>query len=200
MSTARLAAPALGAIGLLLLVPAGGCFDARTYPGHLAATFRIDAVAPEGALWECADAGYVELPPVRYTFTTHFSGSSPGAVDWMTVGDNTRQASFDGQYIESLHDSTRQFTNCGGATAAIVEPFKVALLSLSQNTALGGECPENPLDPASFPPDASRPGPLPTGGFDALKACGELTDNVIPEPGAPCPPCSITFHLTGVRL
>src|SRR5688572_3076826 len=132
MSTARFAAPALVAIALAPLVASSGCNETRSYPGHLAATFRIEAVTPDGGLWECADAGYTELPSERYTFTTHFSGSSPGLVEWMTVGDNSRDAGFDGQYIVSLHDSTREFTNCGGATAVIAEPFKVALLSLSQ--------------------------------------------------------------------
>lgn len=200
MPTARFAPPALVAIGLVLLVAASGCPDAHKYPGHLAATFRIDAVTPPDQLWQCADAGYIELPPLRYTFTAHFSGASPGQVDWLTVGDSTWDASFDGQYIDSWRSSTRQFANCGGATAAIEEPFRVALLSLAQNTALGGQCPEFPLDPASLPPDASLPGPLPSGAFDALKACGELSDHVIPEEGSSCQPCSITFRLTGVRL
>jgi len=92
-----------------------------------------------------------------------------------------RKLQFDGQTMRSVYEAEHSLVEgCEACAWRVVETLEVALLSETQNEALGGQCPCNasseniPVDEASniFPP---RPVP---GGFDAVRACGSLVARV----------------------
>ena len=91
----------------------------------------------------------------------------------------------------------------------MVETITVAVLSRSQNDALGGgPCPGNALDGGVVPnPDAGIFGPgQTTQGYDAVRLCGELTTLVVADGlvdggacEARCGGCTVHYQLRGDR-
>ena len=163
-----------------------------------------------------ADAGVVGFTG----FTGRFSRNHDGSAAWLTLGVISRPATFDGQVIDSTVSAVRRFTSprqpdgglvplsdggiclCGQKTQ-LVETLRVALLSTSQFAAAQGSCPPNPLDGGVPAPDGGVLAPGTTdAGFDALAACGELTDLMVPGDDAQCPECAgcrMRYQVDGIR-
>lgn len=176
-------------------------------------TFEFTAqvvTLPEGGLdpaWQdCqtparGDAGISisELPASDFSFEATLTQDRASGHTWLTIGDVSRDASFDGQYVDSTFTAQRTFKNCCGDKGQLTERFRVALLSRSQSLALGGVCPPDALDGGIPGPDAGVTLPGDNGvAFDALRACGILEDVVGPgECG--CTPCTLRYPLSGVR-
>lgn len=157
---------------------------------------------------------FAEITDGGFEFSGTFSRNKEGGEAYFTVGGFSRDAGFDGQAVESWHVAPRRFEACECRVPVQVEEgLRVALLSRSQNDALGGNCPAEPFDggvplvggDAGIEAPGSR-----TTGFDAIRACGELWDLVRPpedcqltlddETGLPrCPECAVGYRVTGVR-
>jgi hypothetical protein len=175
-----------------------GCISEHKVPGQqVIGTFGLDATPTSIT---CA---FAEQPDGGFAFDATLS-YNPGAAAFMTVGDVDRDAGFDGQVLSSWASGSRLFAECKcNDSVQVQERISVALLSTSQRDAAGGGCPANPLDggvPA--PNDAGIVAPAPTGaGFDAVLACGEQIDDVVPAPdaGCQCQPCSYHYRLEGAR-
>lgn len=128
---------------------------------------------------------------------------------WYTLRGIPHEASFDGQVVRVVSRAERHFAACipadqpertECAKVFVEETLEVALLSRSQNDALGGRCPaEAPWDGVPVPDGAEihGPGTTPTG-FDAVRACGVLVDRLLPEADC-CTPCSVAYRVEGVR-
>jgi hypothetical protein len=149
------------------------------------------------------DAGcpYAELPQNGFAFVGGYS-EDEGKV-WLTLGGAVREAEFDGQVASSTHSAPRQFPECECATVTMSETLKVALLSRSQHLAAGSACPPNPLDGGVPAPDpdagVTPPGRTDRGLFDAVRACGELIDEIVPGDGCVCAGCTVRYSVEGRR-
>ncbi|HZH02295.1 MAG TPA: hypothetical protein VEY30_00845 [Myxococcaceae bacterium] len=154
------------------------------------------------------------LPEVAFNefdFEGTFSRTRDGAQLWLTLNDVSEPATFDGQVARSERSAPRSFSSCrlnasGGLcqeSSSLRESLAVAFLSRSQNEALGGACPPNALKegiPETAPDGGTvTPPGTETGRFDALRACGELEDVVVPGADCVCAPCRLVYAVTGVR-
>ena len=141
-----------------------------------------------------------EAPEDDFTFQAIFSRDPSTNEAWITIGGISRKAVFDGQYVDSTFSADRQFQAFDGG-GQLTEHFTVALLSRSQSLALGSVCPAEPLDGGLPGPDAGVTLPGPTGnGFDALRACGVLENDVQPPSTCVgCSGCTLRYPVTGVR-
>lgn len=173
-------------------------------PGdELIGTFSFTAtpVSNNCNLTEVQDGGF--------TFDATFSrNKNPGNQAWVTVYGTSRDATYDGGYVFSEQVAPRTFINCQPPDAsqpvctavAVDEVFEVVLLSASQDALLGSTCPPSALDggvpgaDAGAMPPSSQP-----SGFDAVRACGELTDTISPDARCSCPPCSLVYSVEGKR-
>jgi len=142
----------------------------------------------------------VEAPGDDFAFQAILSREPSTNEVWLTIGGVSRKATFDGQLVESTFSADRQFQAFDGG-GKLSERFKVALLSRSQSLWLGGLCPADALDGGLPGPDAGVTLPGSTqNGFDALRACGVLTDDVEPPPTCVgCQGCTLRYPVTGVR-
>ncbi len=145
---------------------------------------------------------FISVPDGGFQFDAILSRDPSSTKAYMRVGSVERDAGFDGQYFTSLHSAPRQFTDCGPNCdkTRIDEAIRFALLSRTQDEALNHNCPPNLLDGGVPAPDGGvvLPGPIP-GGFDAVRACGEVVDAVVPDGGAcSCDACTMVFHLEGI--
>ncbi|MEN9800471.1 MAG: hypothetical protein RL653_4168 [Pseudomonadota bacterium] len=156
---------------------------------------------------------YAEAPSGNLPFTLQVRRTLDGGAVTVTLNGLERPASFDGQVLRTVFEAPRVFADCScnaeqrdagcactGAT--LTETLEVALASLSQDQVLGGACPANALD-GGMPTPASDAGIfLPTTtarGFDAVRACGELVDDIQPAEGCFCAACSMRYAVRGVR-
>lgn len=153
------------------------------------------------------DCALVDVPDGGFTFTATLSRFRDAGTAFFTLGGVSRDAGWDGQIFTSPGSAPRAFSECSSCTTTLDELLAVALLSRSQNAAAQELCPANPLD-----------GGIPTGelivkpdsspsGFDAVRACGELseavrTDGVTDAGGCPaaCNQCRLRYSITGVRI
>ena len=183
----------LSAFVLFTVLGLGGalaCVETQ-YPGsELIGTFdftahAVDSVPPGTCTW-------VEMPVADFFFTGTFS-RIPDGPTFFTLGDINHPATFDGQYITSSQTAPRVFADCLCAEGTQMdETLSVALLSRSQVDALQDptQCPPNPLDGGVPPVGGGVTGPGGTGGsFDAVFACGELVDVVVPAESCTCAEC-----------
>lgn len=142
------------------------------------------------------------------SFGATLTRDSASTAAWLTLEGYSRDATFDGQIFSSVGEASRVFAECRDCTTKLVETFTVAVLSRSQSDALGGACPQNPLDggvPA--PDDAGITGPRQTDqGFDAVRLCGVLATEVVAlgtsDGGAceaKCGACTARYQLRGDR-
>ncbi len=191
---------ALGALAALSCV-------ARPYPGsELIGTFDFTAFVtpPSGAPLPPEVCDFSEMPTQDFTFNGTFSRNTDGTT-FFTLGDTDRPATFDGQYISSLQSAARRFDECGCPDGTHVdETLTVALLSRSQVDQLpdSNACPPNPLDGGIPAVGAGVTGPGSAGpgtSFDALLACGELADVVVPSDACTCSECRVTYPVQGIR-
>lgn len=148
------------------------------------------------------DCPFISVPDGGFTFDAILSHDPSSTKAGMLVANVERDAGFDGQYFVSLQSASRQFSDCGPNCdkTRIDETIRIALLSRTQDEALSHNCPPNPLDGGVPAPDGGvvLPGPIP-GGFDAVRACGEMVDAVVPDGGAcTCAACTMVFQLEGV--
>lgn len=153
------------------------------------------------------DCALVDVPDGGFTFTATLSRFRDAGAAFFTLGGVSRDAGWDGQIFTSPGSAPRVFSECSSCATTLEEQLAVALLSRSQNAAAQEVCPANPLD-----------GGLPTGelvtkpdsspaGFDAVRACGELSEAVrttgVTDAGgcpAACNQCRLRYTLTGVRI
>lgn len=128
---------------------------------------------------------------------------------FITMNGVNREGTWDGQYLYSVATAQRVFQACRDCTTRIEETMHFALLSRSQNDAVGQVCPPSPLDGGVPAPNVdlgiTLPGMTPLG-FDGIRACGIIATRVLAEgtvDGGACPEicsqCAVRYQLTGVR-
>lgn len=184
------------------LIASFACVEPQ-YPGsEVIGTFDFTAgtsVAPTSELPAC---GFAELPQESFRFSGTFSQNPSGPI-FFTLGGFDRDASFDGQVMTTTAQAPRQFGACECTDVTVEETIRVALLSRSQRNALSSPtCPANPFSggvPAPNGDSITPPGPTDTG-YDAVLACGELVDRVIPDPArCACGECEVRYPISGDR-
>lgn len=151
------------------------------------------------------------LPDIAtaFDFSGTLSRNKDGGGVFLTLNGTIHDAGFDGQIALSINSSATSYGFADGGSCMpcdmkVTETLVVALLSKSQSAALGDKCPDNPLDGGvpSENPDAgiTRPGST-DSGFDAVRACGELHENIggsgFCDPI--CNSCVLNYRLTGER-
>jgi hypothetical protein len=185
------------------------CSGGKPPGDELIGTFGFTATPVSSNCAEVNDGGLAEVQDGGFTFDATFSRNKiPGNQAWVTVYGTSRDATYDGGYVFSEHTAPRTFVACqssnpsqpGCLTVAVDEVFQVVLLSASQNALLGSTCPPSALDGGVPGPDAGAtpPGSLPSG-FDAVRACGVLTDAISPDAGCFCRACSLVYSVEGTR-
>jgi hypothetical protein len=185
------------------------CQSALKVKGEEIGTFSFTAspVSPD------AGCPFQAFPNGGFSFDATLSHEVGSTRAFLIIGNLEHDAGYDGQiFVSEYSSSGRSFDECncrGNTSITIDETLRVAILSRSQDQALGSTCPDNILD-------GGIPGPTPDGGilppgprggsYDAVAACGTLLDVVtIPDvvgcscPGCPCPGCSTLFNLRGQR-
>lgn len=151
--------------------------------------------------------GLPDLPANGFDFAGTYSRFRDGGAVFLTLNGISRDAGFDGQVITSSHSAPRTFKlpdggSCAPCEMRVVETIAVALLSKSQSSAVFDRCPADPLDGGLPGPDAgvTLPGSTSTG-FDSVRACGTLYEQIISE-GVACDPicsCLLQFRVVGER-
>ena len=180
------------------------CLPEPKYPGNeVMGTFEFEATALSD---DCV--GFMEVPDGGFTFSGTFSRQTDNSQAWFTLGGISREATFDGQVLKSERTAPRLLRELdgGAANVNVVETLVVALSSRSQDAKLEGNCPADPLDGGLPEPNGDlgifAPGTTPQG-FDAIRACGELTDEVVPDPAAvpscECVGCTLRYRVRGDR-
>lgn len=203
---------------LISLVAMASCVDPVTGPGdEVMGFFEFNAELLPPAV---DDAGQPEFKACdfsefsdTFSFSARFARFSDAGEAIITIGGYHRDAGFDGQVLSGSNSADRprarvfkpRSADCL-CQAQVTETLTVALLSSSQNNALGDACPDRPLDGGVPSPTADGGIRLPDttpSGFDAVRACGELTDFVeVPSPPEGCPcgaPCSVRYSVKGAR-
>jgi len=160
---------------------------------------------------------FSELPgDGGFNFTALFSRFRDAGLYFVTIGGVPHEATFDGQVVMASYRAQRVFRQCGGcsgfdagipAAVTMTETLRVTLVSRSQSDAVGGGCVVNP----PVDPDAGiiLPDSTPEGTFDAVRACGTLTEGVkiMPPvttvvPGScelQCDGCTLEYSIFGER-
>jgi hypothetical protein len=170
--------------------------------------FKATALELKCALPNPVDGG-AALSDAPFSFNATLTADSASTQAWLTLSLAPREATWDGKVFTSQASSSRVFTGCEACRTSLQELFEVALVSQSQDAVLGGACPLEPLDGGVPRPnrDAGIAGPAMTPeGFDAVRACGRLTEvmhsEALPDAGecpAMCDGCLVRFRLDGVR-
>lgn len=144
-----------------------------------------------------------------FDFDATLSRNAKTTDAFITMSGVHREGTWDGQYLLSVASAQRVFQACRDCTTRVEETMQFALLSRSQNDAVGQACPEHPLDGGVPAPDADA-GITPPGltelGFDGIRVCGEIRTRVLAVAlvdGGACPDvcsqCAVQYRLTGVR-
>lgn len=192
---------------LLLLVASlclSGCEGGTLKPpgDELIGTFSLNS---KGIFSACSLPGF----PANYDFEGTFSQLTDGGGTFFTVGSEQFAASFDGQFASYGQTLAREFQladggNCGQCEMKQVQTATLALLSESQSRALGDDCPATALDGGVPGADEDAGITLPRridGGFDAVRACGELqvliTGEGFCDPA--CYSCRLQYRVSGPR-
>lgn len=185
----RLLAPLLLAFGFVLVT---GCPSEPSYPGELLGTLSFNATLTG------SNCNAIDVPDAGTRFQATLSRESSGDRAWVTVGTFSRDAGFTGQHLSSFYSANVRFETCGDACAGpeLRESLEVTLLSQSQLDALGGACPA-PLADGGVPLDGGTPPELAPGRFQAVRACGQLVDVVVPGDGCTCSACTAVYQLDG---
>lgn len=168
------------------------------------------ALKQKGIFKVCSLVGYPEL--LEYDGT--FSRFTDGGRVVFSYSARRFDGGFDGQFAsfgESYTETGSGFGFPDGGTCDKCElKFRqeavLALLSPSQGAALGDVCPTNALDGGIPVPDADAgifaPGIGADGGFDAVRACGELVVKITGEGfcDPACYACDVRYRIAGERI
>jgi hypothetical protein len=196
-----LRAPTSPPLALALLTAAllSGCIEETQLPGdEVLGTFVLNTQPRAGSncpAEEVPDAGGV----FEGTLTRNRDGTAYFVVDGFG-----RDAGYDGQRLTSVQRALqpRLAAACGtGCSAVEVEQtLRLLLLSSSQNEAFGKDRSCADLLDGGLPADAgSTLPPGADGGFDAVRACGELVNQKLPDAGCSCAQCTLSFGVEGTR-
>lgn len=196
-----------------------------SFTASIPATQTVDGgtVATDVPLGDPA-CPFEEIERRGFTFEGQFSRWQDGRVlegaelpaAYFMLRGITREGTWDGQVFQSTYTAPRRFeTTACPAEFEVDETMTVVLLSESQSRALGDQCPAQilPLLDGGTPvdPDAGITAPTTReNGFDAIRACGVLTDvirsssgcNFVEDAGSPPGPasfCVVRYRLDGVR-
>ncbi len=190
-------------LALLLSVVSTGCLVTAPPGDEVIGTYAMSA---SGATRACE---LDEVTGADFSFEAVLTRDSASDRAWVTLGTWPGEGTFDGQTLTRVREAGRIFTACSECTTTVVETIAVAVLSRSQADALGGQCPEAPLDGGVPVPsgDAGVTGPQQTSrGFDAVRLCGELTTRVVAAGlsdggacDAKCDGCTVRYQLRGDR-
>jgi len=197
-----------GALAGMLLVLAGCVEPPTASTGEVLGNFELTA---EPVSSSCT---YAEATSDTLAFTIRVARALDGGEVTVTLNGIERPATFDGQVLRTTYVAPRTFADCscsaeqrdaGCACSGVTleERLEVALVSLEQDEVLGRGCPDAPLD-GGVPTVRSDGGalalPVTTPrGFDAVRACGELWDDIQPGAGCFCTACSMRYAVRGVR-
>ncbi len=205
----------------------GACAEPHPIPGdELLGTFSFQATLVDGGCQGLADTN---VPIIDFLGTVSRcspdSGlpkcvGTPGRA-FLTYLDADFDAGFDGQYVDVYPRARRRgFAECGDDPTRMEESIRFALLSASQQSALGAPfaCPPHALDGGVPAPDGGVVAPsFGPNGFDAVQACGLMVETVVneaydgggdagtctnPDAGAPRLPlggCTLVYQLRGER-
>ena len=187
----------------LLAVVLLGCPGTPTPPGDQQMG-RYTFVAEFGD----GTCNLVEIPDGGgFSFEANFSRFRDAGLYYVSIGGVAHDATWDGQKITAEYSAQRNFTQCQcpGEPAVVVtmtEKIVATIVSQSQSEAAGG-CVDDP----PFDPDAGilRPDTTAEGGFDAVRACGKLTEfiqadrTVSCNAPATCNGCNLTYAIQGER-
>lgn len=174
-------------------------------------TFRAERDAGDPA--DDAGCPFVEIPAGGFDFEASFSRFKDAGLYYVTIGGVAHEASWDGQRLTASYSAQRNFSqcSCGGADAGsrtvvtMTETVDVVIVSQSQSEAAGGCVDTPPVDPDA---GVVRPDTTPGGGFDAVRACGTLSEHVTVMPPVTrqtadcldkCNSCSLGYFITGDR-
>jgi hypothetical protein len=147
-----------------------------------------------------------DIPEGGFSFTGTWSRDTSTGEAWYRLNNVVSQASFDGQVATVSYTAPRTFGGpCEGCSTELRETVTVAILSKSQNDAAGDLCPTDVLDGGLPQGEGITPPGALARGYDALRACGELVNEIVATPleGASCDPacgaCRLRYHLAGAR-
>ena len=185
----------------------GACTKAPGLPGtQNLGSFRLRSTL--------LDAGCPFEAPAGFEFEATLSANDDYSEVFLTMGDLSESVSFDGQAVSSLRSAVRQVElSCAPEStcsdAILEERLQWVLLSKSQDEALQratktAGCPEDIKKVLPLPDvDAGivAPGPTPRG-FDAVRVCGTLVNDVVPqavEGCGKCQGCQMRYRVTGER-
>jgi hypothetical protein len=161
-----------------------------------------DAGDPDAGVGEPELCPFGEIPDAGFSFTAAFSRFRDAGLYYVTMGGIPHDATFDGQRFVATYSAQRNFTLCSlcpGFDAGIppiitmTETLSVTLVSKSQSDAVGGCVDLPPVDPDA---GITLPGTTAEGGFDAVRACGALSERVTIDP----PVTNATADDAGCRL
>ncbi len=162
------------------------------------------AITSKGIFKQCSLKGF----PEELTFSATMAFFDGGGLTFFD-GFGTFDGGFDGQVatFQELRRTGAQLFDggtCSACTLTYSQRGSLALLSPSQNGALNDTCPKNFLDGGVFA-DADAgigiPAFLSDGGFDAVRACGELAITVTGEGfcDPACYACDVRYRMSGPR-
>lgn len=183
----------------LALLALSGCIEESTLPGEeVLGTFTLNASPLPGS--NCPPA---EVPDAGFTFDGTLSRDRDGERAYFIVSGFARDAGFDGQRLTSVQRASQPgFVPSCGSTCTAVEveqTVRLLLLSRSQNELYGKgkSCAELldgglPLDGGALPPGVGG-----DGGFDAVRACGDLSNLKLPDAGCTCTQCTWSYSVEG---
>jgi hypothetical protein len=163
-------------------------------------TFRFEAS------WQASNCDFSEVGDKGFSFEGTFSRSLDEVRVFFTSQGINHPATFDGQSVEAFLSAPRQYAKCD-RPVEVQETLAAALLSRSQLQRLS-DCPAQ-VPPGGWPVDEAAgifPPRTTPEGFDAVRACGTLTDTVSTDEalcagGVPSAEatCFIRYAVVGVR-
>jgi hypothetical protein len=147
-----------------------------------------------------------DVTTTGFNFTGTFSRDSATGEAWYRLNNILSAATYDAPVATAVYSAPRTFGSlCDGCTTELRETVVVALMSKSMNDAAGDVCPDNPLDGGLPSGEGITPAGYADVGYDAVRACGELADQVVatPNEGTSCDPrcgqCRMRYRLVGAR-
>ena len=183
----------------LALLALSGCIEESTLPGdEVLGTFAFNASLVPGnncPAGEVSDAGIA--------FDGTLTRESEGGRAYFVVSGFARDAGFDGQRVSSVQRASQPgyMPSCGSTCTAVEveQTLRLLLLSSSQNELYGKDKSCAELLDGGLPADggAQPPGRGADGGFDAVRACGDMVNLKLPDAGCTCTPCTWAYSVEG---